>query len=89
MLLEGSWRGEGGARARVRRGEAKTKKEGKRRAVGGARRPGRRGRQGREGARGREAILWDETRESRIWFIFEVGRLPAFVVTLKPLTRTH
>ena len=33
--------------------------------------------------------FWDETRESRIWFIFEVGRLPAFVVTLKPLTRTH
>lgn len=25
--MEGSWRGEGGARARVRRGEAKTKKE--------------------------------------------------------------
>ena len=86
MLLEGSWRGEGGARARVRRGEAKTKKEGKRRAVGGARRSGRRDRQGREGARGRGHSLG---RESRIWFIFEVGRPPAFVVTLKPLTRTH
>ena len=41
------------------------------------------------GLEAREAILWDETRESRIWFIFEVGRPPAFVVTLKPLTRTH
>ena len=57
MLLEGSWRGEGGARARVRRGEAKTKKEranGVQSAEAGeAVRAGR----GLEG----EAILWDES----------------------------
>ena len=59
--MEGSWRGEGGARARVRRGEAKTKKE----RANGVQSAGRGGQAGEAVRAGRglegEAILWDES----------------------------